>query len=162
MTKMKLNRRLGGAGLAVVGFVSSAPYAAAFNPPYAWFGEMVVLSAVGCGNRIVRGDAPTIVFRPKLQAGEPNSALSYLFGHSSGIVTKQATAPQLNGSGAATMRFVSGRATQETAAGSFNLTVAPAAVAPSTNFITFTGTLNGFAGLVGCNVTVRGAAAQRL
>ena len=122
---------------------------------------VIVTASPGCGNRITAGDAPAVVVRPKLQPGEPNSAISYLFAHASGIMTKQATSLQLNGSGPAASLFLSGRAIEETAAGSFNLAVTPARVAPSTNFITFTGTLSGFAGRAGCNVTVRGAAARR-
>jgi hypothetical protein len=134
----------------------------AFDPPFAWTGALVILTVNGgCGNRILAGDSPTIIFRPKLQATEPNSAISYVFGHSSGIIIKQATTLQFAGSGALTGTFLSGRATQETNSGTFNLTVTPATVKTTTPFINFSGSIAGFAGKAGCGVTVRGTATLR-
>ena len=57
--------------------------AGAFDPPFVWVGQMILLRVHNCGG----GGSGTvaIVFRPKLQAGEDNSTLSYTFGFASGI-----------------------------------------------------------------------------
>lgn len=142
--------------------VSTAPSAFAFDPPFAWFGAMIIESTTTvCGSRIQPGDAPGIVFRPELQAAEPSSALTYQFGHSSGIIIKQGSTLQFKGAGSFSGAFLSGRATQESNAGTYNLAVTPATVTSTTLFISFTGSISGFAGKDGCNVTVRGSAVQR-
>jgi hypothetical protein len=138
--------------------------ATAFNPPFAWWGSMVILTTTGaaCGGGIIPGDGPAIVFRPKLETAEVNSALTYTFGHSSGIIKKANGSLQFNGSGSYAGRFLSGRAEEVTNTGTFNLAVSPAIVTPSTDFVQFTGIITNFSGRLGCNVTVRGSASRRL
>ena len=106
------------------------------------------------------GDTVAIVYRPKLQAGEDNSTLSYLFGFASGTVRKRAATLQFNGSGSYVGSFVTGRASTRTNSGRFDLTVRPAEVTPATDFVTFTGSFTNFVGLDGCTVEVRGAASR--
>ena len=145
----------------IYGLVSaclSTTHAGAFDPPFVWVGQMILLELDNCGGG--GSDTVAIVFRPKLQAGEDNSTLSYLFGFASGTVRKSAPTLQFNGSGAYAGSFVTGRATTRTNNGRFNLTVRPAEVTPTTNFVTFTGSFTNFVGLDGCTVEVRGAASR--
>ena len=119
---------------------------------------MVLLELDNCGG----GGSGTvaIVYRPKLQAGEDNSTLSYLFGLASGTVLKRAATLQFNGSGSYVGSFVTGRASTRTNSGRFDLTVRPAEVTPATDFVTFTGSFTNFVGLDRCMVEVRGAASH--
>ena len=72
----------------------SATPAAAFDPPFVWVGQMVLLELDNCGGG--GSDTVAIVYRPKLQAGEDSSTLSYLFGFASGTVRKRAPTLQIN------------------------------------------------------------------
>jgi hypothetical protein len=145
---------------ALLASFGSVP-ANAFDPPFAWTGGMVIVTASGCGSRIVAGDAPALSFRPKLQTTEANSALSYNFGHSAGIIKKTSTALQFKGASSYSGLFISGRAEDAANSGTYSLAVTPATVTSSTNFITLTGSITNFAGRDGCNVTIRGAASRR-
>src|SRR5262245_58416146 len=102
--------------------------AAAFDPPFVWVGQMILLDITSCGGG--GSNAVTIIFRPKLQAGEDNSTLSYLFNFASGTVRKSSNSLQFNGSGAYIGSFVTGFATMRTNTGTFNLDVKPAVVTP--------------------------------
>jgi hypothetical protein len=132
--------------------------AAAFDPPNVWVGQMILLEMINCGGG--GSDAVTIIFRPKLEAGEENSTLSYLFNYASGTVRKSDATLQFNGSGDYAGSFVTGYATTRKNTGTFDLTVRPAEVTPTTKFITFTGSFTNFVGLKDCKVKVRGAAAR--
>ena len=136
----------------------SSTQAGAFDPPFVWVGQMILLEVDNCGGG--GSDTVAIVFRPKLQAGEDNSTLSYQFGFASGTARKSAPTLQFNGSGAYVGLFVTGFASTRTNHGKFDLTVRPAEVAPATNFVTFTGSFTNFVGLDGCTVEVRGAASR--
>jgi hypothetical protein len=135
--------------------------AAAFDPPFVWVGQMVLVELTNCGGGAAAGQAVTIVFRPKLQAGEENSTLSYLFSVASGTVRKIDDSLQFTGSGAFAGSFVTGFATTRKNTGTFNLNVRPAVVTPTTNFVRFAGSFTNFAGLKGCTARVRGAAARQ-
>ena len=141
----------------VAACLSTTP-AAAFDPPFVWVGQMVLLKLDNCGGG--GSDTVAIVYRPKLQAGEDNSTLSYLFGFASGTVRKRAPTLQFNGSGSYVGSFVTGRASTRSNSGRFDLTVRPAEVTPATDFVTFTGSFTNFVGLDGCTVEVRGAASR--
>ena len=95
----------------VAACLSTTP-AAAFDPPFVWVGQMVLLKLDNCGGG--GSDTVAIVYRPKLQAGEDNSTLSYLFGFASGTVRKRAATLQFNGSGSYVGSFVTGRASTRT------------------------------------------------
>ena len=132
--------------------------ASAFDPPYVWVGQMMLLELDRCGG----GGSQTvaIVFRPKLQAEEDNSTLSYQFGFASGTVRKTAPSLQFSGSGTYAGSFVTGYASTRSNQGRFDLSVTPARVTPATEFVTFTGRFTNFVGLDGCTVEVRGAVSR--
>lgn len=142
---------------AIVTFLSAAP-ATAFDPPFVWVGQMILVNLIGCGGG--GSDAVTIIFRPKLKAGEENSTLSYLFNFASGTVRKSSGTLQLNGSGNYVGSFVTGFATVRTNTGTFNLDVKPELVTPATKFVRFTGSFTNFVGLDGCTASVRGSASR--
>ncbi len=104
----------------VVACLSTTP-AAAFDPPFVWVGQMILLDVINCGGG--RSDTVTIIFRPKLDAGEESSTLSYLFNYASGTVRKSEATLQFNGSGDYIGSFVTGYATTRTNTGTFNLAV---------------------------------------
>lgn len=143
-------------GLVVACF--SITPAVAFDPPFVWVGQMILLSTTNCGGG--GSDAVTIIFRPKLEEGEENSTLSYLFNFASGTVRKRADTLQFNGSGAYVGSFITGFAMTRANTGRFTLNVKPAVVAPTTKFIKFTGSFTNFVGVDGCTVKVRGAASR--
>jgi hypothetical protein len=132
--------------------------AAAYDPPYVWVGSMILLSTTDCGGGGTQ--TVTIIYRPKLQAGEENSTLSYLFAQASGTVRKSGGSQQFNGSGAYDGTFVTGYAQMRSNTGTFDLDVRPAEVTPDTKFIRFTGTFTNFVGVDGCTAKVRGSAAR--
>jgi hypothetical protein len=144
-------------GLVAASCLSATP-AGAFDPPFVWVGQMVLVKASDCGGG--GGSTVSIVFRPKLQAGEDNSTLSYSFGFASGTARKIAPTPQFDGAGAYAGSFVTGYASTRTNKGTFDLAVRPARVTPATDFVAFTGTFTNFVGLDGCTVEVRGAASR--
>jgi hypothetical protein len=119
---------------------------------------MILLNLTNCGGG--GSDAVTIIFRPKLQAGEENSTLSYLFNFASGTVRKSSNTLQFNGTGAYVGSFVTGFATMRTNTGTFSLDVKPSVVTPTTRFVRFTGSFTNFVGADGCTATVRGAASR--
>jgi hypothetical protein len=141
----------------VAACLSTTP-ADAFDPPFVWVGQMILLKVHDCGG----GGSGTVavVFRPKLQAGEDNSTLSYSFGFASGTARKIAPTLQFDGVGAYAGSFVTGYASTRTNSGTFDLAVRPATVTPTTDFITFSGSFTNFVGLDGCTVEVRGAASR--
>lgn len=143
--------------MSAAAWIASSP-ASAYDPPYVWVGQMVLLELDQCGG----GGSQTvaIVLRPKLQAGEDNSTLTYQFGFASGTVRKTAPSPQLNGSGAYAGSFVTGYASTRTNQGRFDLSVTPTRITPATEFVTLTGRFTNFAGVDGCTVKVRGAASR--
>jgi hypothetical protein len=143
-------------GLIAAGL--SATPAAAFDPPFIWVGQMILLSTTNCGGG--GSDTVAIVFRPKLEAAEENSTISYQFNFASGTARKSDPSLQFNGTGIYNGSFVTGFATTRTNTGTFNLNVKPAEVTPGTKFITFTGSFTNFVGVKGCTVTVRGAASR--
>src|SRR5262245_43217218 len=102
-------------GLAVA-CLSAAP-GAAFDPPFVWVGQMVFLGLTDCGGG--GADSVAIVFRPKLQAAEENSTLSYYFGFAAGTVRKKAQSLQFDGKGSYAGSFVTGFATTRTNSGTF-------------------------------------------
>jgi hypothetical protein len=130
----------------------------AFDPPFVWVGQMVLVDLADCGGG--GSNAVTIIFRPKLRAGEENSTLSYLFNFASGTVRKNSNTPQFNGSGQYVGSFVTGFATMRTNTGTFNLDVKPEVVTPTTKFVRFTGSFTNFVGVDGCTATVRGSASR--
>src|SRR5205823_6643584 len=132
--------------------------ATAFDPPFVWVGQMILLDVTNCGGG--GSNAVTIIFRPKLQAGEENSTLSYLFNFASGTVRKSSNTLQFTGSGTYVGSFVTGFATMRTNTGTFNLNVKPVVVTPATKFVRFTGSFTNFVGVDGCTATVRGAASR--
>jgi hypothetical protein len=142
---------------AVTACVWAAP-AAAFDPPNIWIGQMAFLSLTGCGGGA--SDSVAVVFRPKLEAGEENSTLTYFFSFASGTVQKQDPGLQFNGSGRYDGTFVTGRATLRSNQGRFDLTVTPSVVTPGTDVISFTGSFTNFAGVKGCSAAVRGSAVR--
>src|SRR5215207_7485656 len=101
-------------------WLSAAP-ATAFNPPFVWVGQMILLTLTDCGGGAGPGAAVTVIFRPKLQRTEEDSTLSYLFAQASGTVRKSAPTLQFNGSGAYAGSFVTGFATMRTNTGTFDL-----------------------------------------
>ena len=132
---------------------------AAFDPPHVWVGQMVFVEMTNCGGGAT--SSVSIVFRPKLEAGEDNSAMSYQFlGAASGTVRKTSDSLQFNGAGKYQGSFVTGFVQTRSNKGTFDLDVRPAVVKPSTDTIRFTGTFTNFAGVDGCTVKVRGAAAR--
>ena len=143
-------------GLAAACLASGS--AAAYEPPFVWVGQMVLLKTEHCGG----GGSQTvsIVFRPKLQAGEDNSTLAYSFGFASGTARKRSPGLQLNGRGRYDGSFVTGYASTRTNQGTFALDVTPEVVKPSTEFVGFTGSFTNFVGLDGCTVQVRGSATR--
>jgi hypothetical protein len=133
--------------------------ASAYDPPYIWVGQMVFVELKDCGGGATA--AVNIVFRPKLEAGEDNSALSYQFlGAASGTVRKISDGLQLNGTGKYEGTFVTGFVQTRTSKGTFELDVRPEVVTPMTDFVRFTGTFTNFAGVDGCTAKVRGAAVR--
>jgi hypothetical protein len=136
----------------------SATPAMAFDPPFVWVGQMILVDLAGCGGG--GSNAVTIIFRPKLKAGEENSTLSYLFNFASGTVRKSSGTNQFNGTGDYIGSFVTGFATVRTNTGTFNLNVKPEVVTPATKFIRFTGSFSNFVGLDGCTASVRGSASR--
>lgn len=154
MRRRAMHRLLLGLALACVAGSS----ASAYDPPYVWVGQMVLLELDQCGG----GGSQTaaIVFRPKLQAGEDNSTLTYQFGFASGTVRKTAPSLQFNGSGTYAGSFVTGYASTRSNQGRFDLSVTPARITPATEFAAFTGRFTNFVGLDGCTAKVRGAASR--
>src|SRR3954453_7859899 len=136
----------------------SATPGMAFDPPFVWVGQMILVDVKGCGGG--GSDAVTIIFRPKLKAGEENSTLSYLFNFASGTVRKSSSTLQFNGSGAYVGSFVTGFATVRTNTGTFNLNIKPDVVTPASEFVRFTGSFTNFVGVDGCMATVRGSASR--
>lgn len=143
---------------ALVAACLAAAPAAAFDPPYVWVGSMILLDLQGCGGGGTQ--TVTIIYRPKLQAGEENSTLSYLFAQASGTVRKSAGTQQFDGAGAYDGTFVTGYAQMRSNTGTFDLDVRPAEVTPDTKFVRFSGTFTNFVGVDGCTAKVRGAAAR--
>lgn len=144
--------------LRLAAVCAAASPASAYAPPYVWVGQMVLLELDQCGG----GGSQTaaIVFRPKLQAEEDNSTLTYQFGFASGTVRKTAPSLQFSGSGGYDGSFVTGYASTRSNQGRFDLLVTPSRVTPATEFVTFTGRFTNFVGLDGCTVKVRGAASR--
>ena len=145
-------------GAVAAASLLAAP-AAAYDPPYVWVGQLILSDMVGCGGG--GSDTVSMVFRPKLQDGEDNSAFSYSFLYAAGTARKTDSSLQFNGTGKYESSFVTGFVTTRTVTGKFDLNVKPAIVTPKTRFITITGTLTNFVGVDGCNVTVRGTAVRR-
>lgn len=138
--------------------LATAP-AAAFDPPNVWVGQMVFVEMKDCGGGAT--SSVSIVFRPKLEAGEDNSAMSYQFlGAASGTVRKVSDSLQFDGTGKFQGSFVTGFVQTRTNKGTFDLDVKPAVVTPGTDTIRFTGAFTNFAGVDGCSVKVRGAAVR--
>lgn len=143
---------------AAIATCLAAP-ASAYDPPYVWVGQLNLTDMVNCGGG---GDSTvTMVFRPKLQDGEDNSAFSYSFLYAAGTARKSDSGLQFNGSGKYESTFVTGFVTTRTATGTFDLKIKPEIVTPKTRFITLSGRLTNFVGLDGCNVKVRGTAVRR-
>ncbi len=145
-------------GVAAAGCLMGTPVSA-YDPPYVWVGQLTLSDMVNCGGG--GSDTVTMVFRPKLQDGEDNSAFSYSFLYASGTARKSDSGVQFNGTGKYRSSFVTGFVTTRTATGTFELKVKPAVITPKTRFVTISGTLTNFVGLDGCNVRVRGAAVRR-
>ncbi len=138
--------------------LGTAP-AVAFDPPYVWVGQMVFVELKDCGGGAM--PSVSIVFRPKLEAGEDNSAMSYQFlGAASGTVRKISDSLQFSGSGKYQGTFVTGYVQSRSNKGTFDLDVRPEVVKPKTDFVRFTGTFTNFAGVDGCTAKVRGAAVR--
>jgi hypothetical protein len=133
--------------------------ATAYDPPYVWVGQLILTEMVNCGGG--GSDTVSMVFRPKLQEGEDNSAFSYSFLYASGTARKSDSSLQFNGTGKYESSFVTGFVTTRTTTGKFDLKVRPALISPKTKFITLSGTLTNFVGVDGCDVTVRGTAVRR-
>jgi hypothetical protein len=162
-----VNWKLLAAGLTI-GMLGLAPTGAgAANEPLIVWQGAATITAVNktCRSNIGHGvgDTALSVFRPRLVADEPPSALTMIFGRSAYTFFRQTGPEQMDGAGTWSGPLITGRATTVPggASGNYNFNVSPNVVTETTKFINITGTLTNFAGVAGCTAKFTGGYSQR-
>jgi hypothetical protein len=156
------------AGIALVMTVANASAQAepeANNPLITWHGAIAILGlSAACNNLgFVVGDYGKSIYRPRLVADEPASAITLLFARSAGIFTRASGgSDKMHGAGNYRGGWISGRATGNgSTSGQFRLAINPVDPVAATTFIDIQGSLTNFANTAGCTLSFRGGYARR-
>ena len=144
-----------------------APAGAAGAEPQVWDGRMEITAVdPACAAGGVNMDIADYgaLYRPKLQAGDPNSALVF-FAPNGLNVNLMATDPatQMSGSNIAYSAIVQGSdgIIHPPWNGTVTFTVSPAPVTPADADVKITGEVDNFANITGCSLTIAGAFLSR-
>jgi hypothetical protein len=130
---------------------------------FKWDGAMTVESETAqCNGQFATASGVQARFHPNTAAGEPPSSFTRFNGAVETIFVQKDGAGQFNGTGFYELysisagQFTGGNANNK----SYNLTQTPAAITSSTTFVTLSGTLNNYADILGCTITIRGSFAR--
>jgi hypothetical protein len=133
--------------------------AAAFEPRFNWIGSAVVTAVTPeCSGKWDVGNRLYSVYRPRLQASEDNSAISFEGFGPAGIFQTTSNTSQMAGNGNYTSQnfgFSHTRPTTNT--GTYNFAISPGVVKKTTLFVQITGSISNFFSNAGCTVEFRGA-----
>jgi hypothetical protein len=147
------------AALTIITVVAAGHSALAFEPRFNWIGSAVITAASpACSGKWDVGNRLYSVYRPKLQATEDNSAISFEGFGPAGIFTTTSNTSQLGGAGnytSASWGFSHTRPANSN--GTYNFTLSPATIKTTTNFVTITGSISNFFANPSCNIQFRGA-----
>lgn len=126
-----------------------------------WFGHWALLevsAACAAGNWDVGTDhARTTIYRPRLTAGDANSAILLRSKGSDVLYTNknEVANPQMRGNGAFTSEgFNSSALPTGPLDGTFDLTITPATITATTRFLHFIGTFTNWSTITGCTVKI--------
>ena len=129
---------------------------------FKWDGALRVESETAqCNGQFITEGSVRARLHPKTDADEPPSSFTR-FGTGETVFVQKDGSGQFNGTGSyeiysiAAGQFSGGNANNKT----YNLTQAPAAITSSTVFVTLSGTLNNYADINGCTITIRGSFAR--
>jgi hypothetical protein len=140
--------------------ISIAPVAAhALDATNTWRGSVIVTNATTQCNTnaaFAKGSTRLAVFRPKMAAAHPNSALvitlpnGALFGsaNSATSINGPYTGILLSGIATAAVNYTGG---------AYNFTISPAAPTASTPQISISGTVTKAGNITGCTLTIKGS-----
>lgn len=152
----------------VLGLVClGAPVANAANP-IVWQGVATLTSVpaactTATGHRA--GDSAFSVFRPRLSAAQPNSAITMTFTRSAHAYFRSGgtSTDQMNGTSTYTSPWYSGRATSTVGGNTGNITLALSVspVLAGTDVVTIVGSITNFHDLASCTVGFNGAYKRR-
>ncbi len=159
MTTSNSRFALGATLLAAAAVVSAANPAQAYEPRYNWVGSVVIVGVTSaCSGKWDVGTRVTSAFRPRLQASEDNSAVTFTGFGVGGIFQTTSNTAQLNGAGNYnSYTFGYSHVRPATATGTYKLVQSPATIAPKTTFVTLSGTITNFFANAGCTVTIHGS-----
>ncbi len=146
------------AALSIITIVAAGQSALAFEPRFNWIGAAVITSVTPeCSGKWDVGNRLYSVYRPRLQASEDNSAISFEGFGPAGIF--QATNnSQMGGTGNYTSQSFGFSHTRPTTnSGTYNFTISPALIKPTTKFVEITGSISNFFANLNCNIEFRGA-----
>jgi len=138
---------------------------AANSPLIVWQGSVTVTATTAACDAIgvSTGDLITSVYRPRLVADEPSSAVTFILGRAAHIFYRKTGPDQMTGNGDFTGQFINSRGTSipnsQTASftGQYKFTVKPATITAATKSITITGQVNSYFNVSGCTVKFVGA-----
>lgn len=125
--------------------------------PARWATDAKLLSSDGCqGVGAIDNFPATSTYRPKIDSGEQNSALSFTFNRGATIIQTTSSSSQLHGKGKYNGMTITGNVTFRNGKGSYNLDITPAAVLPDTKNVKIKGTISNFNGVSGCTIEFAG------
>lgn len=153
-----------GAIAVAVGLGASAPARAA---TLIWDGTIAFTALTPqCAPIGIDTDTTDALYRPHLTAGDPNAAVIVHDSNQGHLVQVQAatTTPQMNGTGLSYdgSFYVPSTGLTQTWTGTYSFTVTPATVTAATTFVKITGTIENFANIAGCTLTIKGGFLRRL
>jgi hypothetical protein len=149
-------------GCAALSIFTSATFgssALAFEPRFNWIGSAVITAVTSaCSGKWDIGNRLYSVFRPRLQASEDNSAITFEGFGPAGLFQTTSATSQMGGAG--TYKSVSWGFSHTRPAnftGTYNLTLSPATIKQTTKFVEITGTISDFFANPDCDVQFRGS-----
>lgn len=150
---------LGAAAVTALSIWSTSVLALAASDT--WRGSILVTGVTAqCAQPGVPGKGQTLlaVFRPKMAAGEPNTALLITFQNGALLAstTSAAIPPPLTGTYIGD--FIGGLAVYSRyTGGNYSFTITPSSITPTTPQISINGSITKFRNIVGCTLTYKGS-----
>ncbi len=143
--------------LAFAASVATASSGFAQSQADRWGANAELLSSQGCQGVGAIDNFPALsTYRPKINNGEQNSALSFSFGRGSTIIQTTSSSSQLHGKGKYKGVSITGSVTFRDTKGAYNFDITPASVVSNTKTVKITGTISNFVGVKGCTVEISG------
>jgi hypothetical protein len=136
-------------GAVVIGaalLLSASAASAQTSEAARWTGEVKLLNAsAGCDGFDVIDNFPALgTFRPKINQGEANSALSLDFGRGSAIFQTTSSSSQMHGKGKYEGVVITGSVTYRSRKGSYDFDISPASIVAKTKKVSIKGTITEF------------------